>query len=160
MTGVQTCALPICWRIGWVIAPPSLAAPINLVHRTFTGALNTFVQVAAQAALSVSAAELAAQATEYELRRDIVLEWLDTLDLVTLNRPQGAFYAFPRVHLPLLSEELVDACSRGGVLVRSGREFGPSGEGHLRLSFATDVDSLRLGLDRFATVLRVLDAQG
>jgi aspartate aminotransferase len=38
-------------------------------------------------------------------------------------------------------------------VVRSGPEFGPSGEGHIRLSFATSMDNLKEGLDRIERVL-------
>jgi aspartate aminotransferase len=44
----------------------------------------------------------------------------------------------------------------GGVAVRSGAEFGPSGQGHLRLSFATSMENLEEGLDRIEAVLDTL----
>ena len=46
--------------------------------------------------------------------------------------------------------------AEAGVLVRSGSEFGPSGEGHIRISFATDLESLREGLARFASTVKEL----
>ena len=41
-----------------------------------------------------------------------------------------------------------------GVLVRSGREFGPSGEGFLRLSFSGSSEDVAEGLRRFSAVVR------
>ena len=70
--------------------------------------------------------------------------------------PQGAFYAFPKISSPLSSDELTARFAEAGVLVRSGSEFGPSGEGHIRISFATDVDSLTEGLSRFAATVKEL----
>lgn len=144
------------WRLGYVIAPPALADPINLVHRTINGSINTFVQDAAIEALKTPASELAALRDAYQRRRDIVVAELAGVAKVTVNRPTGAFYAFPRIDSPLTSQELVDAFAAGGVLVRSGAEFGPSGEGHVRLSFATDETSLAEGLRRFAAVVASL----
>jgi hypothetical protein len=44
--------------------------------------------------------------------------------------------------MDISSDELTARMADGGVLVRSGREYGPSGEGHFCISFATDLDSL------------------
>jgi aspartate aminotransferase len=142
------------WRLGWVVAPGELADRINLVHRTFNGALNTFVQDAALAALDLPSAQLGQMAGAFQYRRDIVLDALDELTFVTVARPQGAFYAFPHIHSPLSSTELTRQLADAGVLVRSGWEYGPSGEGHIRISYATDVASLREGMSRLTATLR------
>ncbi|HEV7185232.1 MAG TPA: pyridoxal phosphate-dependent aminotransferase [Leifsonia sp.] len=144
------------WRLGFVAAAPEIAASINLVHRTINGAMNTFIQDAALAALRIPDRDLRERTRGYERRRDLVLRHLEGLDRVTLVRPEGAFYAFPRIESTLSSDELVGRFADGGVLVRAGSEFGPSGEGHVRLSFATDDASLEEGLRRFADVVRLL----
>ncbi|GAA4927570.1 aspartate/methionine/tyrosine aminotransferase [Nonomuraea thailandensis] len=41
----------------------------------------------------------------------------------------------------------------GGVAVRSGSEYGPSGEGLIRLSFVADLGTLAAGLDRIETIV-------
>lgn len=142
------------WRIGYVAAEPQIAARVNLLHRTLNGSINTFVQDAAVVALTTPANELAATARSYEERRDIVVEALKSLPGVTMLAPQGAFYAFVAIDADLTSDEMTARFAKAGVIVRSGSEFGPSGEGHVRLSFATDQVSLREGLTRFATVAR------
>jgi aspartate aminotransferase len=142
------------WRLGYVIAPTAWADRINLVHRTINSALNTFVQDAALAALELPDSFLTKMASAYQQRRDLVVERLSGAPFLTLARPEGAFYAFPRIDTRRTSEELTrDLATPGGVLVRAGSEYGPSGEGHLRLSFATDLGSLNEGLDRFVTKL-------
>ncbi|MFT3876399.1 MAG: pyridoxal phosphate-dependent aminotransferase [Propioniciclava sp.] len=144
------------WRLGYVIAPAPLADPVNLVHRTINGSINTFVQDAAIEALKTPASDLAAMREQYQRRRDIVVAALAAMPKVSVHTPTGAFYAFPKIDSPLTSQELVDALAAGGVLVRSGAEFGPSGEGHVRISFATDEESLAEGMRRFATVVATL----
>ncbi len=136
------------WRLGWVAAPPRAAAAINLVHRSINGALNTFVQDAGLAALALPADHLRIMLAGYRQRRDLVMAMLGDLETVTLAPPQGAFYAFPRIAGCTDSRSLTADLATAGVVVRAGWEFGPSGEGHVRLSFATDLDSLRTGLDR------------
>jgi len=146
------------WRLGYTIAEPETAAGINLVHRTINGALNTFVQDAGISALATSEDEIVSMAAEYQLRRDLVVGTLKGIPRVSLIVPGGAFYAFPRIETELTSDQLVSRFAEGGVLLRSGSEFGPSGEGHLRISFATDVDSLTTGLDRFSATVAGLSA--
>jgi aspartate aminotransferase len=141
------------WRLGYVVAPEPAADAINLVHRTFNGALNSFVQVAGITALTLDDAWLADMRQGYQRRRDLVVERLAGIPAIDLATPQGAFYAFPRVHLPISSDRLTERMAAAGVLVRSGREYGPSGEGHFRISFATDLASLEEGLARVKTVL-------
>lgn len=144
------------WRLGWVVAHEELASKINLVHRTFNGALNTFVQDAAASALALPPEHLERLRAEFQSRRDLVVEALSGVPGVQMATPQGAFYAFPQVDTPLSSLELQTHLSHRGVLVRAGSEYGPSGEGHIRLSFATDTDSLQLGLERFVSAVRDL----
>jgi aspartate aminotransferase len=145
------------WRLGFVCAAQDVAHKINLVHRTVNGAVNTFVQDAAVEALRIPDSELRALAASYQRRRDIVMQHLGAVRSVSVVRPCGAFYAFPRINTSLSSEQLVRRFADGGVLVRAGSEFGPSGEGHVRLSFATDEASLEEGLRRFVRVISDLD---
>ncbi|MFC7593684.1 pyridoxal phosphate-dependent aminotransferase [Terrabacter sp. GCM10028922] len=144
------------WRLGFACAAPAVAASINLVHRTLNGPMNTFVQDAGRVALDIEDDELEELARSYERRRDLVMSFLNEMPTVSVVPPQGAFYAFPRIDSGLTSGQLAGRFAEGGVLVRAGSEFGPSGEGHVRLSFATDEASLREGMRRFAEVVKEL----
>lgn len=145
------------WRLGFVTAAAPVAQAINLVHRTFNGALNTFVQDAGLAALNVSDDELVAMAASYQQRRDVVVAKLIEIPRVEVATPQGAFYAFPRITSTYSSDDLTQQLADGGVLVRSGAEYGPSGEGRIRVSFATDLETLHEGLSRIHNVLATLN---
>lgn len=142
------------WRLGYVVASTSLAEKINLVHRSINGAINTFVQDAALEALKTASGDLRESSLSYQKRRDIVVERLAGVPGLTLLTPQGAFYAWVRIDTPLTSDEMTARFAEGGVIVRSGSEYGPSGEGYIRISFATDVESLKEGLRRFFHVVK------
>lgn len=144
------------WRLGYVVAANEIAGGINLVHRTFAGALATFVQDAGIAALGTDDETLRQQSAEYEHRRNLVLEMLGGLPGVEVLPPQGAFYAFVRVETDMTADELTQMCAARGVLVRSGTEYGPSGEHAFRLSFATSDENLVLGLERLTDVLQAV----
>jgi aspartate aminotransferase len=111
------------------------------------------VQDAALAALPLRQALAEDAVVAYRKRRDLVVERLSGLPGVSLEVPHGAFYAFPKVRSGLSAEEMTARLAAGGVLVRAGSEYGPSGEGHLRLSYATSLELLDEGLNRLCAVL-------
>ena len=142
------------WRLGFVVAHSDMADRIGRVHRAFNGALSTFVQDAACRSLALPPEHLRALAAAYQARRDLVTDALRGVPFLDVATPQGAFYAFPKVRSTKTSEALTrELGERGRVVVRSGTEFGPSGEGYLRLSYAMDSATLEEGLDRFLTTL-------
>ncbi|MFI6637114.1 aminotransferase class I/II-fold pyridoxal phosphate-dependent enzyme [Nonomuraea fuscirosea] len=69
--------------------------------------------------------------------------------------PEGAFYGFLRYDKDRPSEEVARELAERKVLVRAGAEYGPSGEGHIRISFAASEDDLRTGLARVVAHLDV-----
>jgi aspartate aminotransferase len=75
------------------------------------------------------------------------------MECLDSTRPAGAFYSFARYASSQPAAEVTAQLLAGGVVVRSGPEFGPSGEGHIRLSFATSMDNLKEGLNRIEHVL-------
>jgi aspartate/methionine/tyrosine aminotransferase len=140
------------FRIGYIVAPPAIAAAALTVHRMMTGAVNTFVQRAALTALTQPTDDPERMRREYELRRDLVAEILHGAPGLQMAAPEGAFYAFPFSTEGVRSDQLMARAYEKGVAVRSGREFGPSGEGAIRVSFATDRESLTEGLDRLRDI--------
>ena len=134
------------WRIGYVIAAPNLLAPIARIHRTINGSLATFTQHAALAALELRRAQLEPMTNAYAERRGIALQLLSGRQDLSLGNPEGAFYAFLRYAYSVPSETVASDLAERGVLVRAGAEYGPDGEGAIRISFATSTDNLRRGV--------------
>jgi aspartate aminotransferase len=144
------------WRIGYVVAPPSIAPAIQLAHRTMNSSLNSAVQRAAITALRAGADLSKEMLTTYAERRDYVMGRLAGMPGVSAVRPDGAFYVLVRYPGDRPSEEVTRRLADAGVAVRAGREYGPGGEGHVRLSFAADLPVLAEGLDRMAAVFAEL----
>jgi aspartate aminotransferase len=141
------------WRVGYAVAAPDITAAIRHVHRTMNSAVNAAVQRAALAAISIGPSLAEPMLAAYQERRDFVAGRIAAMDGLDATRPAGAFYSFARYASPRPAAEVTAKLLAGGVVVRSGPEFGPSGEGHIRLSFATSMDNLREGLDRIERVL-------
>lgn len=142
------------WRVGWVLAPPSLRRPLEVL----TGNLNicppTVSQYAALGALSTRArAELEGHRDRYAATRELLIRRLPEVGLRDYAPPDGAFYAWCDVgHLTDDSvswcRELLADC---GVAITPGVDFDTR-EGHrrVRLSFAGSTAEVDEALDRMA----------
>ncbi len=91
-------------------------------------------------------------------RRDLVVERLNDAPGISCVSPQGAFYAFPKIELPMSDEEFCRKVVREtGVVIVPGSGFGAlAGEGHFRLVFLPTEDVLDRALDRIVDVARSL----
>jgi len=79
------------WRVGWVIAPPDLTSSIRKVHDFLTVGAAAPLQYASAAALAAGEEYYAHLASDYALRRDILLELLESAGFRCF-RPKGAYY--------------------------------------------------------------------
>ncbi|MEV4286308.1 aminotransferase class I/II-fold pyridoxal phosphate-dependent enzyme [Nonomuraea bangladeshensis] len=136
------------WRVGYLTGPREVVDATAHVHRTHNGSLNTAVQHAALAALDLPDGVVDAMVERYRRRRELVVGRLSGVPGLRLVPPEGAFYGFLRYDAGLPSEAVARELAERKVLVRAGAEYGPSGEGHVRISFAASEDDLRTGLAR------------
>lgn len=139
------------WRIGYLVARNDLAQACARVHRTLNGPVNLAIQQAALAARTATPDEWRRRVThEYERRRTLVKTLLTDAGVGDVRLPEGTFYALVGHAPEITSLELTRQAMSAGVSVRAGSEFGPSGEGVLRLTFAAGGEALREGLRRLA----------
>lgn len=136
------------FRLGWSVAPEPIAKAISQVGRTIAGAPNAAVQKAAISALRSGKELYAPMLREYVSRRNVVVKELSEVPGVEFSDPEGAFYVFFRHGLSIPSAEVCAALANKGVLLRAGSEYGPSGEGYLRMSFAASVSQIQEGIHR------------
>ena len=61
-------------------------------------------------------------------------------------RPEGAFYAFPKVDVKVSDTELAMEILKAGVICSPGVSFGLAGAGHLRFSYANNVENIEKGI--------------
>jgi aspartate/methionine/tyrosine aminotransferase len=141
------------WRLGYVIAPVDVAAPVLAVHRSFNGTLNTAVQRAGLAAILGPQDEPERNRREYGVRRELVSELLHGIPGVELGPAEATFYAYVRHSPEVESAWLEQRALEHGVSVRAGSGFGPGGEGHLRIALNAPRDVLATGIGRLREVL-------
>jgi aspartate aminotransferase len=144
------------WRIGWVAGPQEVVDAVTVVHRTINGPLNSAVQQAALAALTEPSDAPERMRREYQARRDIVSRMVANVPGLELVQPEGSFYAFIRYGSLEPEVPAVDVVARAldqGVAVRAGSEFGPGGEGCVRIAFSTGRERLIEGMERLLGIL-------
>ncbi|MEQ9406397.1 MAG: pyridoxal phosphate-dependent aminotransferase [Fuerstiella sp.] len=157
VNGVSKAYAMTGWRIGWTLAPPNVSKAINGLQSQQTSNPCSISQHAALAALNGPQDCVAEMLVQFQKRRDYVLGRLRAMPGVTFADPGGAFYAFFNVssHFgrPLPGGATVDNSSdfctalleNAHVATVTGDAFGAPG--YLRLSFATDMETIEAGLD-------------
>lgn len=146
------------WRLGWTIAPQEIASTIGLLAVHSFGCTAPFVQAAGIAALEGPQDDVQQMVDEYRRKRDFVVDGLNSIDGIECEKGDGAFYAFPHVQkLGLTAQEFAqELLHEQGVALLPGTDFGDNGEGHVRISFVGDMESLEQGIERIALFARSL----
>jgi aminotransferase len=139
------------WRIGYILGPAELVGAMRKVHQYLIMSAPTPSQMAALKALEVGEPFVQEMHAEYDRRRRLIVSGLNSLGL-SCTEPQGAFYAFPCVEKTGLDDnqfaELLLQEER--VAVIPGRAFGESGQGYVRMSYATAYEKIEQALERIA----------
>ena len=141
------------WRIGFLVAPRPLAVEINKLHYHMMACPSTPAQAAVLAGLENGGTEVHKMVAEFRARRELISKGLAKIPGVSVVRPAGAFYAFPKIAWPGSAQEIAGTLLQHGLITTPGDAFGSLGAGHLRLSFAASRANLRKGL-------AILDAVG
>ncbi|WP_407355093.1 pyridoxal phosphate-dependent aminotransferase [Methanolobus sp. WCC5] len=140
------------WRIGYVAAGKEYTEQMLKVHQYVQACANSIAQKAALAAVSGPMDSVFAMRDEFRSRRDMLVEGLNSLGLDCAS-PKGAFYAFPQVPEGSTSGDISSKLISNGVIVVPGTAFGDRGEGHIRLSYASSMDKLKVALGIMEKVL-------
>jgi aspartate aminotransferase len=137
------------WRLGYTAAPPEIAEVIDTIQSHTTSNATTFAQYGALAALQGDQSFVNDMVEEYDMRRQYMLSRLQKIRNIEVVEPDGAFYFLvdtTKMGLSSmnLSEKLL---SRYRVAAVPGLAFGH--DHSVRLSYATSLDVIKKGLDRF-----------
>jgi aspartate/methionine/tyrosine aminotransferase len=142
------------WRMGWIVAHPSLGQVVENMIQYSTSGVAQFMQRAGVAALDQGEDFVNAQIARARQSRDIACEILGKTGRCRFTPPQGAFYLFFTVDgepdSEALARRLVDEAQVG---LAPGTAFGKGGEQFVRLCFARDPAQIREACERIAGVL-------
>ena len=142
------------WRVGWVILPPHLVRPVELLLGNLNICAPAISQVAALAAFSPGArAELDDHVSRYAVNRDLLLTRLPDIGVDRLAPPDGAFYLYLDVsrHTDDSQRWCEDVLAATGVALTPGVDFDTvDGRRFVRLCFAGTAAELTTAMDRLA----------
>lgn len=163
ISGVSKAYAMTGWRIGWMIGPVELAKACTKLQSQQTSNPCSVSQYAAITALNGPQECVTEMLTEFKKRREYVLGRLRSIPDLSFVEPGGAFYAFFNVSKYFgktlkggqIVDNATDFCTalleESQVALVTGDAFGAPG--FVRLSFATDLETISTGIDRLAEFL-------
>ena len=142
------------WRIGYSGGPADIIKGMKKIQSQSTSNPTSIAQYAAQAALEGDQSFLKEMCELFKQRHDFVYQQLNAMDGVECLPSDGTFYSFPSFHAVIERMQGIEddvqlaqlILEKAEVALVPGSAFGLPG--HLRLSFATDMDSLEKALSR------------
>lgn len=143
------------WRLGWSVWPKALYENARKLAVNSFSCTNAATQFAGIAALEGPQDAVRDMLKEFDARRKIVVEGLNSLPNISAATPKGAFYAFPNISKTgWKAKKLASALlEEAGVATIGGPDFGVHGEGYIRLSYANSADNIRKALARMGEFL-------
>ena len=153
------------WRIGFTAGPAEIVAAMTKIQSQSTSNPTSISQKAAIEAYNGPQDYVKNVLQHFDERRRYIVAALNQIPGVSCFTPQGAFYAFPGVKglfgkncgerqidsSLTLCELLLD---RARIAAVPGEAFGAPG--HLRLSYATSLDNIKKGINRFSDFVKDL----
>jgi aspartate aminotransferase len=153
------------WRLGYIGASKAIADACNKIQGQFTSGTSSITQKAALVAMDADPVILKDMVSIFEKRRDLVLSYLETMEGVKCNKPDGAFYLFPDVSHYFGSSYKGktiangdDLCmfllSEGNIALVDGKGFGAPN--CIRISYAASEENLMEAMKRMKAALEML----
>ncbi len=160
VNGVSKAYAMTGFRLGYAAGPRELINAMVKLQSQSTAGVNSLSQWAAVEALDGPQEFIAERAAAFQERRDRLLDILNAVPGITCDRPQGAFYLFPRVEgligrrtpqgkvLENEQDIVLHLLEHAGVAVVQGAAYGLSP--YMRISIAYALDSVIEGGRRIA----------
>ncbi|MBT3697203.1 MAG: pyridoxal phosphate-dependent aminotransferase [Gammaproteobacteria bacterium] len=159
LNGVSKAYSMTGWRIGYAAGPNEVIKKMKTLQSQSTSCASSISQAAACAALSSECKELSTMTAEYKKRHDYVVSELNKIPGVTCKETDGTFYVFPSFieyieNCKTMSNDkdlALHLLNIAKVAAVPGSAFGT--EGHIRISIAIDISSLKEAMRRISDSL-------
>lgn len=155
------------WRIGYAAGPAEIIKAMSNIQGQMTSNPTSIAQKAAVAALLGPQDDVRAMVAEFDRRRRYLVGRLNAISDLQCTNPEGAFYLFPNFSgfygRTANGRVIRDSAEMATYLLQTahvalvpGVEFGS--DAHLRLSYATPMETIIKGADRIDQALNALRA--
>jgi len=159
LNGVSKAYSMTGWRIGYAAGDKEIIKKMKTLQSQSTSCASSISQAAACEALSKACEEMPLMTQEYKKRHDYVVEQLNKINGVICKETDGTFYVFPSFKKYISNSDKITNDNElalhllnvAKVAVVPGSAFGQ--EGHIRLSIAIDIDSLKEAMKRISNSL-------
>lgn len=157
INGLSKSAAMTGWRFGYLAsANRELIDVMNKLQSQSTSNINSLTQSAAIVGLDGTIdKEVEEMRSAFEARCNEAVTLFNAVDGLSVVKPNGAFYLF--VNIKEISNDSMQFCKdlleEQGVAVVPGVGFGS--EGYFRFSFATDIETIRVGIQRIETFIQM-----
>lgn len=145
------------WRLGWMIVPPHLVAPIEKMAASLAICAPTLAQYGALACFEPESLAIYEQRREaFRQRRDFIVPALQSLNITVPVKPDGAFYVYADIsaHSPDSSAFSAALLHGARVAAVAGLDFGPAHAAHtMRFAYTTSLERLQEAMHRIKTFL-------
>jgi aspartate/methionine/tyrosine aminotransferase len=144
------------WRLGWGLWPAALIDHAERLQINSNSCPSAPVQVAGIEALNGPQDEVDKMMRAFDERRRVIVEELAAIPGFRCAMPSGAFYAFPNIEGTGMDSRALQnhLLNEAGVATVAGTAFGSLGEGFLRFSYASSLESIREALRRVRETLQ------
>jgi aspartate aminotransferase len=143
------------WRLGWLVARPDLCARATQLNEFIISHAPSVAQRAGETALLWGEATLKEMVLRLRANRDFCMAALQTMPGVTVPKPEGAFYLFPKIEALTDSFQFCkDLLMETKVGLAPGVAFGAGGEGSIRICYAAEQSILEPAMTRLAEFMR------
>jgi aspartate/methionine/tyrosine aminotransferase len=142
------------WRMGWLTVPAQFSPVLDKLIEFNTSGAPHFLQYACITAIREGEPFVSEMVERCRRGGALVFDRLSELPNIRIARPHGSFYSFFAVEG--LQDSLAYAkrlLNETDVGLAPGSAFGPGGEGHMRLCFASSAEKITKALDRLVPAL-------
>ena len=166
INGVSKCYAMTGWRIGYIAANAEIVKNVQKLQGQSTSGPCSISQAASVEALTGPHDDVLAMVREFEKRRDVMIDQLNSIAGVSCNKPNGSFYSFPDFSALYGKKEPRGKVLQGSldfteylltekkVAIVPGIAFGA--DANARMSFASSLDQIEEGVKRIKEAVELL----
>lgn len=165
VNGVSKAYAMTGWRIGFIAAPEWIVKGCNKLQGQYTSGPCSVSQKAAEAAYTTSQECVETMRKAFERRRDLIVELAKDIPGLEVNKPEGAFYLFPKCNSffgkSYNGKKIENSTDLAMFLLEVGHVATVGGDAFgdpycFRMSYATSDDNIREAMKRIKDTLALL----
>ncbi len=159
LNGVSKAYAMTGWRIGYAAGNKKIIGAMKKIQSQSTSCTCSISQAAAKSALDNCNDEVKKMVEQYQIRSEFLHTELNKIDGIKYKKPDGSFYAFVDVNGLINKIDNIEDdfdlaeyfLKNANVAVVPGTAFGS--KNHIRISFATSLEKLKLAVERIKNLL-------